>query len=195
MTGPIERWPETVPADVTHPAATVAAARRLGQVVSLADPVRFSGGADDFAVLRLLGAAMQAAVRIDWTLASAPPQELDDIVHLPPPARAYGRNAKEIQARWRERHRAGLCCYRQGPDFVAIRDLRRPGASFRATLGEPHATQFRALAAATRVDELTGDESALLTDLQDNGLALVETTHFLLPPYRVGTFPIPCTAF
>lgn len=195
MTDPLRRWPDTIPADLTNPDATVAAARRLGQLVALAEPVRLQGGAQDFAVWRLLGAAMRAGVRVDWALASAPACELDDIVHLPPPTRVSDPTAKATQARWRERHRIGLCCYRHGPDFVAIRDLRRPRASFRATLDEPHATRFRALAAATRVDELTGEETALLTDLRDNGLALVDGAHFLLPPYRVRTFPIPCSDF
>ncbi|GGL39784.1 DUF5825 family protein [Nocardia jinanensis] len=193
MTDPLERWPETVPADLTQPAHTVAAARRLGQIVTVVDPVRFSGGADDFAVLRLLGAAMQAGVRIDWTLVSAAPNGLDDIVHLPPPAHAMGSIGKATQARWRERHQAGLCCYRHGPDFVAIKDNRRPRASFRATLDEPHATLFRTLAAASRVAELTSDELRLLTELRDNGLAFIDGVHFLLSPYRVRTFPIPCT--
>ncbi|WP_406272606.1 DUF5825 family protein [Nocardia sp. NBC_00881] len=195
MTAPLARWPETVVADLTKPAATVADARRLGQVVTIADPVRFGGGADDFAVLRLLGAAMEAGVRMDWTLGSAAPSGLDDVVHLPPPARAEGRTAEQTLARWLERHQVGLCSYRYGPDFVAIRDIRRAEASFRATLDEPHATRFRALAAATRVDELTGDELMLLADLRNNDLALIDGAHFLLSPYRVRTFPIPCTTF
>ncbi|MEU4343136.1 DUF5825 family protein [Nocardia sp. NPDC023852] len=195
MTAPLARWPETVVADLTKPAATVADARRFGQVVTIADPVRFGGGADDFAVLRLLGAAMEAGVRMDWTLGSAVPSELDDVVHLPPPARAESRTAEQTLARWLERHQVGLCSYRYGPDFVAIRDIRRAEASFRATLDEPHATRFRALAAATRVDELTGDELMLLADLRNNDLAFVDGAHFLLSPYRVRTFPIPCTTF
>jgi hypothetical protein len=157
--------------------------------------MRFSGGADDFAVLRLLGAAMETGVRIDWTLGSATPHGLDCVVHLPPPARAEGNTAKETLARWRERHQVGLCSYRYGPDFIAIRDIRRAEASFRATLDEPHTTRFRALAEATRVDELTGDEFMLLADLRNNGLALIDGAHFLLSPYRVRTFPIPCTTF
>jgi len=195
MTDPQARWPETVLADLTKPAATVAGARRLGQVVTIADPVRFGGGADDFAVLRLLGAAMEAGVRMDWTLGSATPLRLDDVVHLPPPARAEGRVAKATLVRWRERHQVGLCSYRYGPDFVAIRDIRRAEASFRATLDEPHTTRFRALAAAARVDELTGDDLMLLSDLRDNGLAFIDGAHFLLSPYRVRTFPIPFSTF
>ncbi|MEV5650997.1 DUF5825 family protein [Nocardia sp. NPDC052254] len=195
MTDPLLRWPETVDADLMNPDATVAGARQAGQVVTVADPVRLHGGADDFAVLRLLGAAMRTGVRIDWTLASAVPHGLDDIVHLPPPVRAEGRSAERIQVQWRERHRVGLCCYRRGPDFVVLRDLRRPEASFRATLDGPHATRFRALTEATRVDELTGDELVLLTDLRDNGLAVIDDVRFLLWPYRVETFPIPFTIF
>ncbi|WP_327117680.1 DUF5825 family protein [Nocardia sp. NBC_01730] len=195
MTDPLARWPETVIADLTKPDETVAAARRLGQVVTIADPVRFGGGADDFAVLRLLGAAMEAGVRIDWTLGSAAPHGLDGVVHLPPPAHAEGYTAKETLARWRERHQVGLCSYRYGPDFVAIRDIRRAEASFRATLDEPHTTRFRALAAATHVDALTGDELILLAALRDNDLVFIDGAHFLLSPYRVRTFPIPCTTF
>ncbi|MGW4094007.1 DUF5825 family protein [Nocardia sp. NPDC004750] len=195
MTQPLVRWPETALADLTNPAATVAAAAGLGQVLVIAEPVRFGGGAEDFAVLRVLGTAMEAGVRVDWSLASAGPYGLDDVVHLPPPARADGRTTEEALARWRERHQVGLCCYRYGPDFVAIRDLRRAEASFRATLDEPHTSRFRALAAATRIDELTRDELRLLTDLRDNGLAIIKGAHFLLSPYRVRTFPIPCTAF
>lgn len=194
MTDPVQRWPETIPADLANPATTVADAVRLGQRITIIDPVRFHGKAANFAVLRLLGAAMEVGLRTDWTLDSVSSFDLDDLdnfAHWPPPTRALTRMAQHVLEQWQERHRPGLCSYRYGPDFVAIKDVRRSNASFRATLDEPYVARFRALTAATRVDELSSDESALLAELRAHGLALIDGTHFLLSPYRIRTFPIP----
>ncbi|RZS45150.1 hypothetical protein EV193_1011037 [Herbihabitans rhizosphaerae] len=182
---PGELWPD----HLVVPAAELTVARARGVVrraqafarrLVITDPLSFGERAP--AVLRLLTDATARRVPLEWTLGGEPPWPVRTLVHLTPPA---GRG--EYARRWRDGHRAGLCCYRVGPGFVRVRDLRPDGEHRDVLITGALANRFVALAEDAAADE------ALLADLVDTGLAVrVDEGHHVLP-HRLLRWPIPHT--
>lgn len=178
-------------ADPERAARAVERAEARAVPLLLPDAVRFgTGPAEDAAVLRLLAAATAGHVDVRWRLAGTPPWPERTLVHLRPPTGAADDAGERYAGPWRAGHRFGLCTYRRGPGFVALRDVRPGATRVRATVGGPWIPEFDALLSGTA---RPGGE--LLDALLAAGLVLpLDTDRYVLLPYRLRRWPVPYTA-
>jgi Family of unknown function (DUF5825) len=142
------------------------------------------------ALVRLLREAASDGVPINWEGWIGEGVDGDLLVHLPPPVSMPGQDGEAGLARWRERYQPGLCYYRIGPEFVLVKDVRRPGASARYRL-EGVVDAFRTLEAVVEVASLDAVTRGVLDDLDREGLLLRLGGLATLLPYRMRRWPVP----
>jgi Family of unknown function (DUF5825) len=183
-------------ADPSHAVRVVAGAESGSRSLTLLDPIRLGTDPDlDVVALRLLTEATAGQVDLHWDLAGEPPWPLRTMVHLHPPAGAANAAGRRFAARWGEQFRFGLCTYRRGPGFVALRDIRPDGARLRTVADGRWATAFETLLSTPTCP--AGDAAAgrLLDELLTAGLALrLGAGRHALLPFRLRRWPIPYSA-
>jgi hypothetical protein len=161
----------------------------------LARPLEFGvSGEADLRLLHRLREATSHAVRLDWTLAGRPGFPLHTHVHLVPPSRGVDDAACAYAREWRAGYRYAAFYYRQGPEFVSIKDIRTGGDASRMLIEGEDAAGFLRMAATTRTGDLTGAVRAMLADAEEFGLVLRAGDAHLALPYRMRNWPIPAVA-
>jgi Family of unknown function (DUF5825) len=176
------------------------------RAVNLSQPVSLGTDAEfDIRFLRFLREALSSLLRVEWSLATPGPVAVGDICHLPPPSAssvppgADGADAADPAAmyanQWRQDYGFGHCCYRLGPGFVSVVDVRDEGNAARFMLDEPAVVEaFLILADAVRLDGLPPLAAELADQLTEAGLLVVLDGWATLLPHRLERWPVPCTA-
>jgi hypothetical protein len=183
-------------ADPGYAARVVAEAESGSRSLTLLGPVRL--GADpalDAVALRLLAEATAGHVDLRWRLGGEPPWTLRTVVHLRPPTGAADAAGRRFAVRWGELFRFGLCTYRRGPGFVALRDVRPDGRRVRTVADGRWAAAFETLLSTPVCP--TGDAASrqLLDELLTAGLALrLGAGRHAVLPFRLRRWPIPYSA-
>jgi len=149
---------------------------------------------EDLRLLRFLREATRRTLRVEWTMGGRPLVEQRDLIHLVPPVDGDGPDAAACAAQWRADYRYGLYYYRNGPDFVTVKDVRPGGETVFLTIDGDSAAQFRAIAEATTADQLDAEGLSALADAVDYGLALRGERAVLMLPYRMRRWPVPYSA-
>jgi hypothetical protein len=161
----------------------------------VADPVATGVDADaDLRLLRFLREATTATLRVEWTLAGRPLVAARDLTHLVPPRTGVDAEATACVSAWRAAYRYGSYHYRQGPDFVTVKDIRPDGPPVHLTIDGDGATHFRALAQADTLADLAPEVADALNDAVEFGLAVRGVTTFLVLPIRMRIWPVPYVA-
>jgi hypothetical protein len=185
----IEQHDDTVPALAA--AAPEAGGPALGRPARVAVPVRFGESADaDVEQLRILRDLTGRTVRVHWSMIGRPLFDPRTYVHLVPP----GEGSDPVVRRWAGEYRYGTFYYRQGPDFVVVKDVRPGGDHARFTVEGDDAEQFRRLAGESTLADLSPASLAALDDAVGMGLAIRGEQRFLLLPYRLRRWPVPYQA-
>jgi hypothetical protein len=122
---------------------------------------------------------------VDWSGDIPATIDTTELHHLPPPRET---GDPRVDA-WRAAFRPGLCYYRNGPGFLEVRDLRRPGDAVRMTITDERLTKaFRRCAEPVHFSEL---DQAVLSILSAEHLVLRVADLVLTAPYRMARWPIP----
>lgn len=164
-------------------------ARGVREVV-FEDPVLLDGGgAAARAALGLLRELGAWGVSCRWSLdgEGGGPGWIS-LSHLPPPvAVVNGSGWIELES-WRDSYFPCKCIYREGPDFIQIRD-RRSGVLERYTVDDP------AFVDAVRALSCGGDprhvDCSAVEEFVESGLLLPVGETFWWAPTRVRRWPIP----
>jgi hypothetical protein len=183
-------------ADPNHAVRAVAQAESEARALTLLGPLRLGTDPDlDVVALRLLAEATAGNVHLHWELAGEPPWRLRTVVHLQPPAGATDAAGRRFATRWAEAFRFGLCTYRRGPDFVALRDIRPDGARLRTVAAGRWATAFETLLSTPTCPVGDATSGQLLDELVGAGLALrLGAGRHALLPFQLRRWPIPYSA-
>jgi Family of unknown function (DUF5825) len=181
-------------ADPSHAVRLVAEAG--ARSLTLLGPVRLGTDPDlDVVVLRLLAEATAGQVDLRWELGGEPPWPLRTVVHLRPPTGAANAAGRRFATRWGELFRFGLCTYRRGPDFIAVRDVRPDGERLRTVADGRWATAFETLLSTPTCPAGEAASRQLLDELFTAGLALrLGAGRHALLPFRLRRWPIPYSA-
>lgn len=174
------------------PAAADLAGLSLTEVTA-AEPLVFGqSAAHDLDLLYLLREATSNAVRLRWTLTGIPRFPLLTHVHLVPPSGGVGP-AADYARRWAAGYRYGSYYYREGPDFVTVKDVRAGGEPVRMIIANG-AAHFLAMASARSAGELSADAAAMLEVAEQAGLLIRTADRLLVLPYRIRHWPVPYVA-
>jgi hypothetical protein len=166
----------------------------LGQPVSLGTDPEF-----DVRFFRFLREALSSLLGVEWSLATPGPVDVGGICHLPPPSpspdAAVAGPATMYADQWRQGYGFGHCCYRLGPGFVSIVDVREEDDAARFLLDDPAVVEaFLILADAVRLPGLPPLATELAGQLAEAGLLLRRDDWATLLPHRLERWPVPCTA-
>lgn len=135
-----------------------------------ADPVR-TGWA-----VALLRECQSFGVPVSWHALRVAEFEINVLCHLFPPQSLDGAKQNTELLAWRANYQYGQYYFRQGPDFVQIKDVRDPAGGSRFALIEPELlnaflhcrwpTQLMNLSTAERVavDQLAAEQLVLCTE-------------------------------
>jgi hypothetical protein len=135
---------------------------------------------------------MSAGSPMPWPDA-VPVDMLEHVVHLPPPS--PGSDGASSSASWRRRYRYGLFYFRNGPDYITVRDMRKPDERAMFTLDDPHMVAvFRRCMRPVRAEQLDNAEHDLLAELVQEDLVLNHDDSYLTLPYHLNRWPIPYDA-
>jgi hypothetical protein len=182
----VEEPEDSLRLDVAAAVEAGARAVRFTRVVRLARDEPLA----TLAALRLLREAAADGLPVTWHGIIGDEIDLRLLTHLAPPESVVGDRATTDLAEWRRRHRPGLCYYRLGPTFVAVKDVRRPDASARFRL-DVAVDAFRALEAVVDLDGLDPPTLGLVDDLEEEALVLRFDRHATLLPNRMRRWPVP----
>jgi hypothetical protein len=164
----------------------------LSQPVSLGTDPEF-----DVRFFRFLREALSSLLGVEWSLAAPGPVDVGGICHLPPPSPDAGAASAAIMYadQWRQGYGFGHCCYRLGPGFVSIVDVREEDNAARFMLDDPAVVEaFLILADAVRLPGLPPLAAELAGQLAEAGL-LLQLDDWATPlPHRLERWPVPCTA-
>jgi hypothetical protein len=168
----------------------------LGRPVSLGTDAEF-----DVRFFRFLREALSSLLGVEWSLATPGPVDVGGICHLPPPSPSPSPGAGVAGAatvyadQWRQGYGFGHCCYRLGPGFVSIVDVREEDNAARFLLDDPAVVEaFLILADAVRLPGLPPLATELAGQLAEAGLLLRLGDWATLLPHRLERWPVPCTA-
>ncbi|MFD4656773.1 DUF5825 family protein [Kitasatospora sp. NPDC058444] len=180
-----------------------------GRLVVLAAPVRLgAGGRPAAEAVRLLRECQGQVLPVRWSLAPDDPLlhdpdaadfALHHLHHLPPPAASAteateATEAERALADWRSAYAYGRFYYRQGPDFLQVRDRRDPDASARFALDHPDlVATFRACLTPTALDDLSSTGREAVSVLASEGLVLVTRGWAVTLPPRIRHWTVPDT--
>jgi len=165
---------------------------KLGRPVSLGTDPEF-----DVRFFRFLREALSSLLGVEWSLATPGPADVGGICHLPPPSPDAGAASAAIMYadQWRQGYGFGHCCYRLGPGFVSIVDVREEDNAARFLLDDPAVVEaFLILADAVRLPGLPPLATELAGQLAEAGLLLRLGDWATLLPHRLERWPVPCTA-
>jgi hypothetical protein len=162
--------------------------------VGFDDPLVFGRSvAADLELLRCLREATGHTPGLSWRLAGRPRVPIRTHVHLTPPTDGVDPAAREYAARWRAQYHYGSFYYRQGPDFITVRDVRPGGDASRLVI-RSGAADFRSMVDAHAVDDLTVAQREMVPTAVDAGLVLVADGALVVLPYRLRRWPVPASA-
>lgn len=162
----------------------------LGHPVSLGTDPEF-----DVRFFRFLREALSSLLGVEWSLATPGPVDVGGICHLPPPGSGVAGPAIMYADQWRQGYGFGHCCYRLGPGFVSIVDVREEDNAARFMLDDPAVVEaFLILADAVRLPDLPPLAAELAGQLAEAGLLLQLGDWATLLPHRLARWPVPCTA-
>jgi hypothetical protein len=126
-----------------------------------------------------------AGTVVDWSGDVPATIDTTSLHHLPPPR----ESADPRVGAWRAAFRPALCYYRNGPGFMEVRDLRRPGDAVRMTITDERLIDtLRRCAAPVPASEL---DQAILDLLTSEHLVLRVANLVLTAPYRMTRWPVP----
>ncbi|WP_369266073.1 DUF5825 family protein [Streptomyces harbinensis] len=174
-----------------------------GRTVILDEPVRLGAeGRATAKVVRMLRECQAQALSVRWTLDAVEPPSwgstaqdssiLRSLYHLPPPAPRPGE--PPAVAGWREAYAYGRFFYRQGPDFLVIKDRRDPAASARFILDHPELrAAFHTCLNPTPLDALSGTRLEAVAMLADERIVLLADRWAVTLPPRIRHWPVPYT--
>lgn len=150
---------------------------------------------DALAFLRFLRDCGSEGVQVQWRGAMDAAVPLDLLVHLQPPDALEGCDRAALR-RWWAGYRYGACYWRQGPDFVSLRDTRTGREAQRLTLAEPAELDlFAALQQPVRTARRrSAAHRAALAALMDEGLVLELGGWALSLAVRMRRWPVPAMA-
>jgi hypothetical protein len=183
-------------ADPEYASRVMAETESRSRPLTLLGPIRLGADPDlDVVALRLLAEATSGHVDLHWELGGEPPWPLRAVVHLRPPIGAANAAGRRFATRWAELFRFGLCTYRRGPGFVALRDIRPDGERLRTVADGRWATAFETLLSTPACPNGDAASRQLLDELHTAGLALrLDGGRHVLLPFRLRRWPIPYSA-
>jgi hypothetical protein len=183
-------------ADPGHATQVMAEAASGSRSLTLLGPIRLGTDPDlDVVALRLLAEATAGHVDLQWRLGGEPPWPLRTVVHLRPPTGAADAAGRRFAMRWGESFRFGLCTYRRGPGFVALRDVRPDGTRLRTVADGRWAAAFETLLSTPTCPTGDAESRQLLGELLTAGLALrLGAGRHVVLPFRLHRWPIPYSA-
>jgi hypothetical protein len=164
-----------------------------GTKLAIPEPLRFGNSvAEDIEHMVLLREATSRMIRLSWRLSGIPAVDFRSLVHLLPPADCDTPESDPYAQSWRAGYRYGLYYYRRGQGFVQVKDVRPDGPCFRITIDDTD--RFYELAHASWVSQLSGQGVQALNDAIAADLAIADGGRFVLLPYRMAHWPVPCMA-
>lgn len=142
-------------------------------------------------LLRFLRDAASWGLRVRWSLRLGATVEAPSLAHLEPPMDADGVPPGTF-ARWRGGHRYGLCYYRQGPDFILVKDVRDSERPAYFVLDDvPLVEAFTTLLTPGRVEAMRPELRDAVDELRAERLILQLDEWAVVLPSRVRIWPIP----
>ncbi|MGW7531792.1 DUF5825 family protein [Amycolatopsis sp. NPDC054798] len=146
---------------------------------------------DELQLVRFLREATSHTLRIGWVLGGRPLLELRNLSQLVPPVSGVDSETNAYAASWRTAFRYGTYFYRNGPEFVLVKDVRPDGPAAHLTITGASSAHFAALAESSRLAELDSEEMSALDDAVQFGLAVRGEQRFVTLPFRMRHWPVP----
>lgn len=145
--------------------------------------------------------AMSARVVVSWVADSLVGLSVTDVVHLYPPrapdetplpVAALGSSSSSDSDVWRRDYRYGLCYYRHGPEYLAVRDMREHDQRAAFVLFESAiVSTFNKCLVPTELTTLSASERDALEILVEERLIAVADGKAVTLPYRMKHWPVP----
>lgn len=143
--------------------------------------------------MHLIRDATGFGLRVNWSMATAP-IDVRPLTHLFPPVSSFDSTGTETVELWRDAYSFGICFFRVGPSFIAIKDIRPTVEAARMVIEEPYFRSFLELAEWDTVGKFPGDSTAIVDDLVKVGLCHIGRAGMMVLPYRMRQWPIPFSA-
>ena len=164
------------------------------RAVSIENPVDLTtpaGAAEAAWTLALIRELTSHAIEIRWRLRTAPDgPPLVTLSHLYPPTELHGADTPDTLKRWRSGYYMGRCFYRQGPNFVQVRD-HRYGELHRFTIDDQeYLDAIQTL--LTGGPETQNIPTEIITDFENESLTIRLGNTPWWAPYRLRRWPLPC---
>jgi hypothetical protein len=139
--------------------------------------------------VQLLRECVSLGVRICWKGKIDKDFNLKPFFHLPPP---ISLNASEsILNDWRETYQFGTFFWRQGPEFIFVKDIRDPKNSAKFIIDDaPMISIINQCLKPTKTNTFKGKE-LFVEELIEEGILFECQDYILTLPYRIMEWPIP----
>jgi hypothetical protein len=163
----------------------------VASAISIEQPISTASKAFPHWV-RLLREATALSVPVSWQLTNDPPIDVGLLAHLSAPTYIVGVKPEVPLDEWRSKPQGRTLYWRQGPDFIQVRDTRIGRVAARWLLDDlPTQRVFRSF---LEPQDTPLESSGPFRDLSEAGLLLVQNAYSVALPYRVVQWPIPYTA-
>lgn len=162
----------------------------------LEEPLTF--GADPVATawaVALLRECQSSGLTVQWQAVRHARFEFSTLRHLFPPQSLDGTRQDTELVSWRDGHKYGRYYFRLGPDFVQVKDVRRPSNAARLMLAEPGVRDmFLRCLRPARVTTLPDSEQAAISELAAEELVLRVGGLAVTVVPRMRRWPVPAGA-
>jgi hypothetical protein len=166
-----------------------------GQTIVIHDKVELGADAmTTLAFVAFLQTCVTQAVPVCWSGRVRGELDCAPLHHLWPPVMITGVAAQCARA-WRDDFRYGLCHFRQGPDFLLVKDSRDPNHQVQLVIDHPDLiSAFQVGRAPLPVADLSATQQEAVRVLTDENLVYRVGELLLTLPTRMHRWPIPFTA-
>lgn len=166
-----------------------------GNTIVLHDEVKL--GADAHATMTFIAflqTCLAQNVEVRWTALVSGGLDTSPLHHLWPPTTIDGAPPEQLHA-WRATFRYGLCYFRQGPDFILVKDARIAAAQVHLVIDHPDLlAAFLAGHTPQRHSTLTATQREAVGVLSEENLVYRLDDLLLTLPTRMRRWPVPFSA-
>lgn len=137
--------------------------------------------------LRYIRDCTSFGIRIEWKACISQDISLENLYHLYPPTYVSGITEKE-HGLWKNSFEYGLLYYRQGPDFITIKDRRVNKSSINFTIGDITLQSIiKKMDIPYLIDSqvIDGKERAAINLLKEHHVVINFKEKALFLPYRI----------
>lgn len=165
-----------------------------GEAIVIDEPIALGGDANSTAwAIALLRECSSWGLSVRWHGTIHQPFDTSALHYLPPPQMLDDQ--LPAAARWQQDHRYGSYHFRQGPEFIQVKDAREAIRGIRFLLsGTATVSAFTRCLKPARLTELSDAEQAEAKLLAADGLLLQVDGLVVTLPARLRRWPVPADA-